>query len=599
MDVARKLNRVKGRSLTKTGPRQFPPPFVREIGAVLRNDLPSLGAAGSRSAQLHRGVISAFKPLSVREQQRFAFLRWTGTLGSLLIGFGALGAGALPVIDNPYIYYPGGNAMARMLQTSSVVTFVGVAFLVLSWVLMAPFVAVSLSQPRGGRPRASVSMLRRTFVAWTVPLALTAPIFTQDIYSYLAQGSIVARGLDPYAGGPIDVLGSAHPLSRSVPLIWAHSPSPYGPVALGIAAAISRLTADSIFWGVTAHRVVAVAGVAASAWTVVKLARRCGVTIEAALWLGALNPLVLLHLIGGIHNEAVLLGLLLVGCEISLRGVDAAKVSARDSGFRAQWHWLWRIIAGAALISMAGMVKVTGFVALGFVGMALAGALLDDPPTASRRQQARAVLYSAAIHAAVLAGSIAAVSAVTGIGLGWITGQGGAATIRSWMSISTDTALVFAWIGMHLGLGDHSAAMLVVTRLVGLAIGGVFTLRMLWATLRGSIHPIGGLGMSMLILVILFPVVHPWYLLWAIVPLAAWANRPIFRVFATTYCALMSFFVLPRGLTLPAFTVLWIYGAALISFVLIALIFWRINRVGATGGLATRMMLREWRTRGQ
>ncbi|CKP23317.1 integral membrane protein [Mycobacterium tuberculosis] len=31
---------------------------------------------------------------------------------------------------------------------------------------------------------------------------------------------------------------------------------------------------------------------------------------------------------------------------------------------------------------------------------------------------------------------------------------------------------------------------------------------------------------------LLFPVVQPWYLLWAIIPLAAWATRPGFRVAA-------------------------------------------------------------------
>jgi alpha-1,6-mannosyltransferase len=32
------------------------------------------------------------------------------------------------------------------------------------------------------------------------------------------------------------------------------------------------------------------------------------------------------------------------------------------------------------------------------------------------------------------------------------------------------------------------------------------------------------------ICVLLFPVVQPWYLLWAIIPLACWATRPGFRV---------------------------------------------------------------------
>ena len=33
---------------------------------------------------------------------------------------------------------------------------------------------------------------------------------------------------------------------------------------------------------------------------------------KAAIWLGAMNPLLILHLVGGIHNEALMLGLMLV-----------------------------------------------------------------------------------------------------------------------------------------------------------------------------------------------------------------------------------------------------------------------------------------------
>jgi alpha-1,6-mannosyltransferase len=52
---------------------------------------------------------------------------------------------------------------------------------------------------------------------------------------------------------------------------------------------------------------------------------------------------------------------------------------------------------------------------------------------------------------------------------------------------------------------------------------------LLLAVFRGRLHPIGGLGVALGICVLLFPVVQPWYLLWAIIPLAAWATRPGFR----------------------------------------------------------------------
>ena len=52
---------------------------------------------------------------------------------------------------------------------------------------------------------------------------------------------------------------------------------------------------------------------------------------------------------------------------------------------------------------------------------------------------------------------------------------------------------------------------------------------LLLAVLRGRLHPVGGLGVALGVTVLLFPVVQPWYLLWAIIPLAAWATRPGFR----------------------------------------------------------------------
>ncbi|WP_425429790.1 polyprenol phosphomannose-dependent alpha 1,6 mannosyltransferase MptB [Corynebacterium pacaense] len=549
---------------------RLPGPF-RSIA----NELPYLGVAGSRSSALHINSDSGSElaSLSGMEVRRFATLRYIGTVGSLMIAFGALGAGALPVVNNPYVAFPGGNLMSRMLQTSSMIVLIGVGLLVLAWVLMAPFTGVSITR-RDSRPaRVSIAMLRRTFVAWIAPISLTAPMFTQDIYSYLAQGATVADGLDPYSGGPLDLLGPDNHLARSVPFIWAHSPSPYGPVALGIAASISRITDNSIIAGVYGHRIVSILGVIAAGWAMAKLARRCRVSPEVAIWLGILNPLLILHLIGGIHNESLLLGLMLVGLELGLRAVDAVRVG----------HWraaIGMLAASGFLISCAGMVKVTGFIALGFVGMALAREL-----RARERNSVTALGVAILIQIVVLVVSVAAVTVITGVGPGWISGQGGAATIRSWMSMTTDIGVITGFIGMLLGLGDHTTAILTVTRSAGVLVAGAFMLRMLFATYRGRIHAVGGLGVATFVLVILFPVVHPWYLLWAILPLSAWANRLFFQIGVVAYSTAMSFFVLPRGLALPPGPIFAIYFGALIGFLLIVALGWGVMRRRQTFGL--------------
>lgn len=527
------------------------------------SELPRFGRPGSRSTLLHDPAAPAqTAPSSVavraRERARFSVLRWVGAAGSCLTAFAGIGGGALPVVENPWQNFPFGAEMGRMMLTANALVLIGVGVLVAAWLALAPFVGASPGAARGAR--VSNPEMLRTFIAWVIPLLATAPLFTQDIYSYLANGSIVRQGLDPYSSGPVELLGVEHHLARSVPFIWAHSPSPYGPVALGTAAVISHITGDSIFWGVLAHRAVSVAGILAAAWAVLALAKRCGVTGPAALWLGILNPLTVLHMVGGIHNEAIMMGLLLVGLEVGLRGIDRLELDRRSG---------WALLAAsAALISCAGMVKVIGFLALGFTGMALARHLRTRPQR--QRSGPRAIATSAALHAAMLVATAIAVSLVSGIGLGWVTGQGGAAQIRSWLSLTTDIGVAGGFLGMNLGLGDHTDAMLSVTRWAGLSVAAAFAVRMLWATYRGTIHPVGGLGVSTFVLVVLFPVVHPWYPLWAVLPLAAWANRFAFRASVAGYSALVSFLVLPRGLKLQAGAVATIYVSAIVGFVLLA-----------------------------
>ena len=554
----------------------------------VRDELPRMGLPGSRSALLHQdfpdsagdaegAALGDVHRHTIAQLRTLFSLRWLGTIGALLIALGGLGAGALPVVGNPYESLPFGSLMTRMLQSASAIVFIGVGFMVTAWICMAPLVGAPLRLQKPAKVRrfshspqvVTQSQMWRTWLGWVLPLLVTAPLFTQDIYSYLANGSIVLQGLDPYSAGPVELLGADNDLARSVPFIWANSPSPYGPVALGVAAVVSWLTNDSIIWGVVLHRVLSLVGIIAAGWAIARLATRCRVYPEAALWLGILNPLTILHLVGGIHNESFMLGLALVGVELGLRAVN-------DS-HEARWRAWSLFIASGVLISCAGMVKVTGFIGLGFVGMAAARRLVDKHGVSG----VRAVLGAGAAQLLLLAASIAAVTVLTGIDIGWVFGQGGAATIRSWLSATTSVGVGAGFLGMLLGLGDHTEAILTVTRTVGVIIAAGFMIRMLFATYRGAIHPVGGLGVSTFVLVVFFPVVQPWYILWAVLPLAAWANRRFFRMAVIIYSGFMSFIVLPRGLGLPPGTVFVIYLAALVTFLVLAGVGWvALRRAG-------------------
>jgi alpha-1,6-mannosyltransferase len=124
---------------------------------------------------------------------------------------------------------------------------------------------------------------------------------------------------------------------------------------------------------------------------------------------------------------------------------------------------------------------------------------------------------------------MAAVGWASGLGFGWIYTLGTANVVRSWMSPPTLLALGTGQVGILLGLGDHTTSVLALTRAIGVLIIAVVVSWLLIAVLRGRLHPVGGLGVALGATVLLFPVVQPWYLLWAIIPLATWATRPRFR----------------------------------------------------------------------
>jgi alpha-1,6-mannosyltransferase len=113
--------------------------------------------------------------------------------------------------------------------------------------------------------------------------------------------------------------------------------------------------------------------------------------------------------------------------------------------------------------------------------------------------------------------------------------------------VVTELGLLAGWIGSLLGLGDHTTSVLTLARLTGLAAAGGVCLLLLWRCWKGRVEPLAGLGVGLGAVVLLGPVVHPWYLLWAAIPLAASATHPAFRTTATVACAVLAVVVAPTG----------------------------------------------------
>lgn len=471
-------------------------------------------------ARWHGDERTVGSPLNRAEAVALRRTRLFGATGTVLMAIGALGAGARPVVQDPTFGVRLLNLPSRIQTVSLTMTTTGAVMMALAWLLLGRFTL--------GTRRMSRSQLDRTLMLWMLPLLIAPPMYSKDVYSYLAQSEIARKGLDPYTVGPATGLGLDHVFTLSVPSLWRETPAPYGPLFLWIGRGISAITGENIVAGVLLHRLVVLLGVGLIIWAVPRLARRCGVAEVTAMWLGAANPLLLMHLVAGIHNEAPMLGLMLAGTEFALRGVESRhRLLPRPLQWptaRADWaRWapLAQLLFGTVLIAMSSQIKLPSLLAVGFVAMALAhrwGGTVRAFFTAGTGLTAVAVLV------------IVVIGKASGLGFGWLFTLGTANVVRSWMSPPTLLALGAGQAGILLGLGDHTTAILSLTRGIGVLIIAVLVTWLLLMVLRGKIHPVGGLGVALGATVLLFPVVQPWYLLWAIIPLACWATRPAFRI---------------------------------------------------------------------
>ncbi|MGH3547180.1 MAG: polyprenol phosphomannose-dependent alpha 1,6 mannosyltransferase MptB [Pseudonocardiaceae bacterium] len=485
---------------------------VREVGARFWAPRPGPKApVNGRS-----GAPEGSTGLDLVETRQLDTVRRFGTAGSLLMGLGSLGAGTAPVLGNPVVGLPVLGLFTRMPTASLAVAYTGIAMVVLAWLWLG-----ALAVP--GRVRLITrAQLDRTMLLWAAPLLVAPPRFSRDVYSYLAQSAMVNRGLDPYVLGPADALGVDHPLVRGIPTIWRHTPAPYGPLFLTLGRPIDWIAGNDVVLGTLLHRGVAVAGLVMIVWALPRLARRVGGSPVFALWLGVANPLVLFHLVSGVHNEALMIGLMLLGLELALRRPATAPA----------------LLGGTALITAAAQVKVPAVMALGFVMVwcaRLRGGRLRD------------LSWATAVIGGVALATTVAIGLGTGLGFGWIGALGTPNVVRSWMSVVTELGLLAGLIGSVLGLGDHTTSVLALARAIGLATAGGVCLLLLWRCWRGRVEPLAALGAALGAVVLLGPVVHPWYLLWAVIPLAASATAPAFRVTATVVSAVLAVVVAPTG----------------------------------------------------
>src|SRR6201990_2438431 len=206
----------------------------------------------SSIASLHGDEKAVGQPLNDAEERALRRTRVFGATGTVLMAIGALGAGARPVVQDPTFGVRLLNLPSRIQTVSLTMTTTGAVMMALAWLMLGRFAL--------GKRRMSRGELDRTLWLWVLPLLIAPPMYSKDVYSYLAQSQISLEGLDPYKVGPASGLGLGHVFTLSVPSVWRETPAPYGPLFLWIGRGISALTGENIVAAVLCHRLPGVVG---------------------------------------------------------------------------------------------------------------------------------------------------------------------------------------------------------------------------------------------------------------------------------------------------------------------------------------------------
>jgi hypothetical protein len=370
---------------------------------------------------------------------------------------------------------PGGHAEGLLL--SLVLVFAGMLVLSRVWYDLARALRRDSGVP--------VRRLVVVFAVWVLPLLVAPPLFSRDVYSYAAQGEMVTHGITPYQYGP-STLG-AGPFVTNVDPLWGNAPAPYGPVFLRVDGMLVTLTAHNPLATVVGLRLLALVGVVLLAVFVPKLAEACGRDPASAFTLAVLNPITLLHLIGGAHNDALMLGLLVAGVALAKRG---------------------RPVLGIVVCTLAAAIKVPAAVGILYIGWDWLG------PDMPWRERVRPVLTAGLIGGGVMA----VLAAVTGMGWGWLTALGTPDAVRSMIAPTTFLGTWGGHLFHWLGVGPSPHSILSMARALGLAAAGVAGVMLFLRSRR--IGTVQALALTLLAIVVLGPVVQPWYVAWGLIMLA-------------------------------------------------------------------------------
>lgn len=350
------------------------------------------------------------------------------------------------------------------------------------------------------RPAAAPIERPATLLAlWALPLLLAPPVMSGDAVLYADSGWVENRGGSVYTHG----LGSmGGPFEQSVDALWRGTGVAYPPLTIVINQLLVALTGNDDYWSIVAMRLPALAGVGLLAFALPRIAAHLHpddpYAVGAAQWWGLLNPLLVVHYIGGAHNDALMAGVSLLAVYVTVRS-QRPDIPLRLAA-ALQWGLAPALVGVAMLLKQQG-----GLTVLAVAGLPVAAQLAALP---TRPRVRLLALRTAAVTAVAVAVFVAGSLATHGFGwTRWLQLMGIAGTPAPFALISGWGGGLIEWLG-----GDPTGFLVVVGLASNLTLLGVLA----WVVWRWSDRPLAAVGWGSLAVAVLGQSMHPWYVPWCL-----------------------------------------------------------------------------------
>ncbi|GGF35578.1 polyprenol phosphomannose-dependent alpha 1,6 mannosyltransferase MptB [Subtercola lobariae] len=396
-----------------------------------------------------------------------------GLVASLFIALGSLGVGWLGpgtnVLSWPVINVLRSSDVAG--YTLSIVVILASILLIIAW--------LKLGVQLRSKPAEALRRVIVTSVVWAIPLICSVPLYTRDMFAYVAQGRLMLAGFNPYIDGISALPGW---FNIGVDPMWANAKTPYGPIFLWLEQVIVGAVGTSPITAIALFRMIAVLSVVGLAFYAYRIARLRQLDPVKILWFVLASPLIMFNFVVGGHNDALMLLCLVAGLYYALRKHP---------------------LVATLLVTAAIGVKPIALLALPVVGIIWAG------QNRTLRGTIKYWLATFGISGAILVG----LGYITNVGYGWIYTLTTPGSVSHWYAPVTAVSGTIGGLFDAVGLNGSMASE--VIRLGALGLMVVFV-AWIMLTMR-PIDPLIRLALAFAAAVLSSTVIHPWYAAWVIV----------------------------------------------------------------------------------